>query len=227
MKNRKTNHFKIVGATVAVVGLLAAVYTWYAGRVEAQPSATLVPVAAGRTTDVYAVKFLCGEYQPQADPTGRVREGPVKPGNYQTAINIHNPNPRTVKFVKKAVLMFDSTPSTDPPPSDEFEVPMPPGHKVTAALEPDWGMEIDCPDIRTVLLGPEVPGDPLPQPPPFFIKGWVVIEVPSTPGKGTKILDVVAAYPSHGFTTDPFGNLLPMPEGFSLEVVSVTPKRVF
>ena len=96
---------------------------------------------------------------------------------------------------------------------------MPPGHKVPAGLEPDWGMEIDCPDIRTVLL--QTPAAT----PLSFIKGWVVIKVPPTPVKGAKLLDVVAAYTAHDFGFDVAGLL--GPEGFSLEVVSVTPKTVF
>ena len=91
MKNGKMNYFKIVGAIVAVVGLLAAVYTWYVGQVEAKLPTERVVAAAEKTTEVYAVELLCGEYQPGATE-GIVREGAVKPANYQTAINIHNPN---------------------------------------------------------------------------------------------------------------------------------------
>ena len=54
-------------------------------------------------------------------------------------------------------------------------------------------MEVDCPDIRQVLLGmsPPTTGAPLP-----FLKGFVVIEV----FKPKHSLDIVAAYTSHGFT---------------------------
>ncbi len=163
-------------------------------------------------TDVYAVKFLCGTYT-GGGASGVIREGPVKPGNYQTAINIHNPNPTaTILFTKKAVLMFDSL----NPPTD-FERPMPPGPKIEAGLKPDWGMEIDCPDIRAVLLNQPVPPGAEP-----FIKGWVVIEVSG--GKPLP-LDVVAAYTAHGFSEgDP--TVPPQPEGFSMQILPVTPKRV-
>jgi hypothetical protein len=125
---------------------------------------------------VYAAKFICGSFgSAQTPPTA---EGPVEPGNYATAINIHNPHPdNTVSFTKKAVLLFsviekDVGPETPRHPS----LPV-----VQAELPPDWGMEIDGPDIRDVLLhqGP---------PAPAFIKGWVVIESPEFP------LDVVAVY---------------------------------
>ena len=70
---------------------------------------------------------------------------------------------------------------------------MPPGPIFTAFLEENWGMEIDCPDIREVLLGPgPPPGGGLPP----FIKGFVVIEVFNPDDE----LDIVVAYTSHGFT---------------------------
>lgn len=56
-------------------------------------------------------------------------------------------------------------------------------------LGPDWGLEIDCSDIRNVLLEQPSRG-PGPQA-PIFIKGWVVIESPDP-------LDVVAVYTIRG-----------------------------
>jgi hypothetical protein len=148
---------------------------------------------------------MCGEFQPvgicpdgttctsdadcpNAGDICDVREGPVKPGNYQTAINVVNPTRMPIKFVKKAVLLYDRS-----KPPDEFEQPMPPGQLFEAFLEENWGMEIDCPDIRQVLLGQ--PPDPALGPPPF-LKGFVEIEVFNLNDE----LDIVAAYTSHGFT---------------------------
>lgn len=145
---------------------------------------------------VYSAKFLCGEYRLDRAAEKAGREGPVKPGNYATAINIHNPSPwRTVAFRKKAVLLFDGS---DPHANDEPERPREPGRLFTVELRPDFGMEIDCPDIRKVLLEGRVK-------PPSFIKGWVVLETwDPTP------LDVVAVYTAHTFLDD-------RPEGFSIE----------
>ena len=126
---------------------------------------------------VYAAKFVCGRFQGERQPAA---EGPVEPGSYATAINIHNPHPTTVTFVKKAVLLFVGTEE-----EKDFEIPRPPHRARTAELGPDWGMEIDCHDIRDVLLSDQ-PGVPGPQA-PIFIKGWVVIESPEP-------LDVVAVY---------------------------------
>jgi hypothetical protein len=126
---------------------------------------------------VYAAKFVCGRFLGERQPA---EEGPVEPGSYATAINIHNPHSRAVTFVKKAVLLFVGTEA-----GKDFEIPRPPHRARTAELGPDWGMEIDCHDIRDVLLSDQ-PGVPGPQA-PIFIKGWVVIESPEP-------LDVVAVY---------------------------------
>ncbi len=150
---------------------------------------------------VYAAKFVCGrlvagERQPSL-------EGPVEPGSYATAINIHNPHSRAVTFVKKAVLLFAGTEA-----EKGFEIPRPPHRARTAELGPDWGMEIDCRDIRDVLLS-DRPGVPGPQA-PTFIKGWVVIESPEP-------LDVVAVYTVRA---------LEAPGAVSIAMDRVTPTRL-
>jgi hypothetical protein len=129
---------------------------------------------------IYAAKFLCGDL-PAATPTGF--EPPVQPGIYSTAINVHNPNRHAVTILKKAVLLFDAS-QKDPSGSQIHEVPRGPARreKVPVHLESDFGFEIDCPDIREVLLG-------LPPVQPTFIKGWVIIESPYG-----EPIDVVAVY---------------------------------
>jgi hypothetical protein len=127
---------------------------------------------------VYATKFVCGLFRPEQPQPAE--EGPVEPGSYATAINIHNPHSKVVTIVKKAVLLFDGTER-----DRDVEIPKPPHKARTAELGPDWGMEIDCRDIRDVLLS-EQAGTPGPRA-PAFIKGWVVIESPDP-------LDVVAVY---------------------------------
>jgi hypothetical protein len=110
---------------------------------------------------VYAAKFLCGEFK----PTGR--EGPVQPGRYSTAINVHNPHGFAVAIRKKAILLFNGE-----HPEEAVERPVPPTHgerTVIKELGPDWGLEIDCLDIRDLLLR-DTSGKPGPQP-PIFIKG--------------------------------------------------------
>jgi hypothetical protein len=136
---------------------------------------------------VYSAKFLCGEVKPSE---GAV-EQPVEGGRYATAINVHNPGIRPVPFRKKAVLLFDGS-----RPDEAVERPLPPGKPITRELPPDYGLEIDCRDIRRVLLrgigGPQGP------PPPTFIKGWVVIEtLVDVP------LDVVAVYTTSSLAAPP------------------------
>ena len=142
-----------------------------------------MPASDQRFHWVYAAKFLCGEIKP-AEPE---REGPAEPGRYATAINVHNPGGRPIAFRKKAVLLFDGS-----HPDDALERPIPPRRPVARKLGPDFGLEIDCRDIRELLLR-DPAGGPGPKA-PIFIKGWVVIEtVADTP------LDVVAVYTSQAF----------------------------
>jgi len=160
--------------------------------------------------DVYAVKFLCGSFTPPFP--SEEREWPVKPGNYFTAINVHNPNSVLVSFQKKAVLLYGG----ERPPRPEE--PMPPGKLFEASLKDDWGLEIDCTDIRKQLLGSAVPSAPA------FITGWVVIEVPGTPKHPEpRPIDVTAVYTSHGWD---LSTGKPTYMGFAEDVVPVLPKRV-
>lgn len=93
----------------------------------------------------YAVKFVCGTPQVPV----------VAPGEYFTAINVHNPSERPVSFVKKIAIAL-------------------PGEKAgrvsrffEAQLKSDEALEIDCPDI---LRHADQQG---------FLKGFVVLETPS------------------------------------------------
>jgi len=163
--------------------------------------------------DVYAVKVLCGSFLPHvpSPPTDGV-EWPVKPGNYFTAINVHNPNSGTLSFRKKAVLLYRADKPGEP------EQPMPPSQLITVLLNADWGLEIDCSDIRNKLLGGGVPA-------PTFIKGWVVIEVSGNQLHQTDPppLDVTAVYTAHGWNLQ---SGKPVYEGFAEDVESILPKRV-
>lgn len=73
----------------------------------------------------YAVKFVCG----RADGQVAVK------GNYRTAINLHNPSYRDIKFVFKVAIAL---PHLEEGPITEF---------FTVTLGPDGAAEIDCPDI--------------------------------------------------------------------------------
>ncbi|HEY6249276.1 MAG TPA: hypothetical protein VI685_04910, partial [Candidatus Angelobacter sp.] len=90
----------------------------------------------------YAVKFVCG-----------TPEFPVvAPGQYFTAINVHNPGVLPALFLKKIAVAL---PGERPGPVSRF---------FPAQLRPDEALEIDCPDI---LKHAHTAG---------FLKGFVVIE---------------------------------------------------
>jgi hypothetical protein len=90
----------------------------------------------------YAVKFVCGKSD------GSV----VVPGTYLTAINVHNPGIRGVRFEKKFAIAL---PGEKPGPVSKF---------FDAKLGPDEAFEIDCNDI---LRHTDRQG---------FLKGFTVIE---------------------------------------------------
>jgi hypothetical protein len=99
---------------------------------------------------LYAAKYACGS-EASADLTDA-----TVPGEYFTAINVHNPNnlyvPVTDRFVW-AQSELEGTP---------WPVASGPGHY----MMPDGSFEIDCQDIASVLFPAGGP--------PFF-KGWVIL----------------------------------------------------
>ncbi len=103
----------------------------------------------------YAVKFVCGKSDPKL----------LAPGQYWTAINVHNPIEKAERFEfrKKFVIA---------PPNEK---PGKPTDFVRFDLPPDYAMEIDSADILRHL------GDV------SFAKGFVVIQSATE-------LDVVAVY---------------------------------
>jgi hypothetical protein len=188
-----------------MTALLAGGSLGFATVQQAAASGTIAPAPFE-----YSIKYVCGDFGKTINPAApEVPEGPVKPGDYQTIVNIHNPNSVVAQFQKKAVLVFAGT---NPIPETQFETPMPPGPIVTPApLNPDYAMAIDCQDIRKVLL----PGSP---PAPVFVDGWVVLLSPIP-------LDVEAVYTAHGFNLGPNGSTDLSREGFSIDTERVLPTQ--
>jgi hypothetical protein len=152
----------------------------------------------GRQAAVYSVKFLCGFQDPVVSPQiGPQTEPPVKPGNYATAVNIHNFHAFQVNICKKAVLAppercFIDKPTIGRPANDPTcnRLIGPVIGPIT--LGPDDAFEVDCQDIVSLL-------HTLPPPPlgPTFIKGFVEISV--TPRFGlplTNPISVTGVYTS-------------------------------
>jgi hypothetical protein len=105
---------------------------------------------------VYSVKFICGDQS--ANPNlPAPREPPVKPGNYATAINIHNYHlDQTAVIAKSAVIANPEDAKSLGETSPSSTIQLPPGR----------AFEIDCSDIVTLLGTPTAPLPP-------FIKGFV------------------------------------------------------
>ena len=110
----------------------------------------------------YAAKFVCGK-----NPAKRVR---VLPGQYATAVNIHNPNSRAVRIRTKLALTFPSARQAPGLVSEFFE----------GILEPHLALEVDCGEIPRKFF----PGM-FPLPP--YTKGFVIIQ-------SDRSLDVTAVY---------------------------------
>jgi hypothetical protein len=104
----------------------------------------------------YAAKIVCGASD------GKV----VAPGEYWTAVNVHNPSTKAVALKKRIVVAL---PGEKPGPISEL---------FDAKLDPDQALEIDRDDIFNHAKKLEVGK---------FIKGFVVVYCKSE-------LDVVAVY---------------------------------
>ena len=136
--------------------------------------------SVGRLPCVYSVKFICGDQS--ANPNLHLpSEPPVKPGNYATAVNIHNfHQDQKAVILKRAVI---ANPENQPPGLGS--------RPRQVALGPGQAFEIDCSDIVT-LFGP------LPTPLPPFIKGFV--ELRGLPTSPFPTLSVTAVYTAQATT---------------------------
>jgi hypothetical protein len=136
--------------------------------------------SVGSLPCVYSVKFICGD-QPANPNLHLPSEPPVKPGNYATAVNIHNfHQSQKAIILKRAVI---ANPENQPPGQ------ISPFRQV--ALGPGQAFEIDCADIVT-LFGS------LPAPLPPFIKGFV--ELRGQPPNPFPTLSVTAVYTAQAAT---------------------------
>src|SRR5215469_308551 len=129
---------------------------------------------------VYSVKFVCGVQSPIPD-LRLPSEPPVKPGNYATAVNIHNFHQDQKAVVLKSAVIAR--------PENQPLGQISPVRQVV--LGPGQAFEIDCSDIVTLFGTPPVPLPP-------FIKGFV--ELHGLPPNPFPILSVTAVYTSQATT---------------------------
>jgi hypothetical protein len=157
----------------------------------------LVSASAAAQTQIrlveYSAKFLCGTVESKQPGSAAVR-----PGFYETSINIHNPefptNPLpTVTFAKKVVLALP-----------EGEKPVPPSRSRVDRLQADFAEQVDCKIIRD-MLGPAGAAP--------FIEGFVVLIVIPSPITTPHELDVVGVYTVDTPT-----------QSISLEMVPIAPR---
>lgn len=165
----------------------------------------------------YATKFVCGfQDQPAA---GLVGEPPVKPGNYATEINIHNPNYKTLAtgglpIYKKLVVLVGTAPTGDPnQPEAPFAWREPetarPGKFEKVTLGPDYATMDDCDAIWRMANATGIP----------LVPGRLTIGYLVT--ISALELDIDAVY-----TAEVPGHLGTTPTGISIDVERTTGKRI-
>lgn len=184
----------MVQRVLLAIAFLVVVVAAFPVAAHAQCAGNGGPPGLNRGPCIYSVKFVCGLQQPVPNLLAP-SEPPVKPGNYATAVNIHNfHNNQPVTIAKKAVIAN----SENQPPGQISQF-----RKLV--LEPDQALEIDCPDIVSLL---QVPGAQLPP----FIKGFVEVISPVQ-------LSVTGVYTAQGCDVATAANVCSASGPVSIEVV--------
>ena len=184
---------KVIGGTlIASLAMFAGVATAQDASIDVEPVTPTMFQRQGEEIRVYSAKLICGNPGiikrpvPFADGLGG---GPaLVPGEYLTAVNIHNPDPdNAVTFTKKVA---EALPERLLPEVGEVS------DRVTETLGPDQALEVDCTDAF-LLLGRDGGEEEMVAPdevrPSSFLKGFVVIETRGRPNQSPP-LDVVGVY---------------------------------
>jgi len=166
---------------------------------------TVTPNPLTRQFWSFAAKFVCGEQL--ADQAGQPISGEpaVKPGNYATEINIHNPNYLgPIQIRQKALLLVDQGAPVGRAPATA----QPRAFSPLFALPDDGATMMDCNGIWELLN----PGSTPPASMPLMI-GYLVVVSPAN-------LDVISVTTATTATS----NL--EPAGIAVETMAVVGKRV-
>jgi hypothetical protein len=217
-------HWTLVALAGLFVATLVMAGFWMGQQRAASASSPALPelapqaipneqIAAGQYLWSYAAKFVCGYQSPfPAAGTTLVGEPVVKPGNYATEINIHNPQYREVKLYKKVLLLADARNPQQPLVVEPKSVG--PIVTDTLTLNPDYATLDDCDRIYLWTA----PTGGLPAFPPPLMIGYLVIL-----SRTELDVDVVYTAVAPGATqTAPTP-----PTGISIDEERVTGKRVF
>jgi hypothetical protein len=206
-----------------VLGLLAAqvvVFLLLISLFLREPAANAAPASApdaapqaqtavtGQYVWSYAAKFVCG-YQPPAAGAVSPGEPVVKPGNYATEINIHNPNYKQIPLRKKFLVLVNE--NQQPPWIIREPQQVEPLRVITMTIGPDYATMDDCNNLWTLTY----PAGSVPTPMSVFV-GYLVVLSPLE-------LDVDVVYTANAPGTPP----TTAPTGISIDVQRVTGKRVF
>jgi hypothetical protein len=151
----------------------------------------------------YAAKFVCGLQAPLAQ--GAVGEPVVKPGNYATDINIHNPAYRLTLLRKKFLVLVENGEAIAAEPQSTTE----PRRIITMTLSADMATMDDCNTLWKYIYPTGLPGGR-----PLTV-GYLVILSPVD-------LDVDVVY-----TAAAPGDVAAVQQSLSIDVERVTGKRIF
>jgi hypothetical protein len=160
-------------------------------------------IIAGNYLWSYAAKFVCGYQRPTAVGVNTPGEPIVKPSNYATEINIHNPNYKQAPLRKKFIVIVKDQAAVREPEQTQ------PSKVLTMTLGADMVTMDDCNNLWQIINTTAPPA-----PMPVFI-GYLVILSPVE-------LDVDVVY-----TANAPGDLHVDPTGISIDVERVTGKRIF
>ena len=153
---------------VALLALMGLVYTRVVTAEGDAPTSYKLPQRWE-----YAVKFVCGLSSDQSQPPS---EPDVKPGNYATKINVHNPNANPVILLTKVAMA-----------APMFTTPITPTQRIRSVILPDFAESVNCTAIVKMLGNSAAPLPP-------FIEGYFVIDALPASGGGLPQLDVDSVY---------------------------------
>lgn len=211
----KYPHLSLSFSTAIALAVACFAFTQTAAaRSEVESTTNRPPdqIVIGQYRWSYAAKFVCG-YQPPipTQPGQTLRETVVKPGNYATDINIHNPHYRPVRLDKKLIVMVQNG---DPVANEPQSVQ--PRKVFSMTLERDFATMDDCNNLWKLLDVTAVPAPPAPS----LTVGYLVILSPLE-------LDVDVVYTAEVNQKTAAGTPDGDPTGVSIDVERVTGKRVF
>ncbi|MEO8627210.1 MAG: CARDB domain-containing protein [Betaproteobacteria bacterium] len=175
-----------------------AVSAAFAAAAGLAPAKAQAQAAAAEVVYEYAAKIVCGA---SIDP----KDMRLAHGFYATTVNVHNPNEKEVRLLRKTLAL--TIPDGGERPGKVFSLLDAP-----ESLKPGQALATECEDIR------KRSGLPFPSPGLPYIEGFVVIQ-------STDSLDVVAVYTTAALGGDATGNATVAGQHSSIHVLPVAQRR--